>query len=537
MRVRITLLAVLLVAAPGLVPAAGADPPEAHPSCASSDDDGGSWPSLNHDLRNTRNQPDEDVIGPGNAADLSPDWTFDAAEVVPEGEEEPLGADAGSFQSTPVVADGCLYVASSTGWIFALNADSGDLVWETHVPTEIGDDEGQENAESLLGLAVANGRVYAHYFPRFLDFWAVALDQRTGSVDGKGWSTKLDTDEGMEPGDGQVLHASPVVHDGLLFSPVSRGVGEGSAPPLFFLDSRKGRILETTIAVPEEEREQGYTGAGAWTTAAVDTDTGTLYLGTADSEGFRKEHRYNNAILKIDFDRDRRDGTSLGEVVDAYKGRPETYATVPFRDRNPVCREFGGDPVLPGTSPSSSTECLELDLDFGASPNLFHDDEGRLLVGALQKAGVYHAVFTDAMTSSWERVVSTPSNAGNAGTAAFDGERIIGSANPSSLHALAPQDGLPQWASTSGGDAIRYQPMTSANGVVYTVSIAGVLTAHESATGVPLTARSIAGDVGEGQCVNFGGGVSVARNSVYAQCDSDSDGTGWIVSYDTGGGA
>lgn len=524
MRVRSTLLAVLVVAGSAVVPAAGAEA-----SCADGDA-GGSWPSLNHDLRNTRHQPDEDTIGTGNVGDLAPAWTFDAASAPGPG-GEPLGAGAGAFQSTPVVSDGCLYVASSTGWVFALNADTGELVWRTHVPAAVGDAEEPSNAESLLGLAVANGRVYAHYFPRPLDFWAVALKQRDGSKD---WVTPLDTPEGLEPGDGEVVHASPVVHGKVMFVPISRGVGETSAPPLFFLHAMSGEILEITIAVPEHERAQGYTGAGAWATAAVDEEADTLYVGTADSEGFRKEHRYNNAILKIDFDRKSKD---FGRVLDAYKGNPETYADVPARDRNPVCNEFGGDPILPGTSPSSSTECLELDLDFGASPNLFEDAEGRLLVGALQKSGVYHGVFTDTMGESWRRVLSNPSNVGNAGTATVDGEQIVVAANPSSLHALEPQEGLSRWASTTGGDAIRYQPVTSANGVAYTMSITANLSAHDAATGVPLMLRSAADDVGEDRCMNLGGGVSLARNAVYAQCDSDTDGTGWVVAYDLGGGS
>ena len=49
-----------------------------------------------------------------------------------------------------------------------------------------------------------------------------------------------------------------------------------------------------------------------------------------------------------------------------------------------------------------------LDLDFGASPNLFRDASGRLVLGDLQKAGVYHAVYTDQMTSAWQTTVSVP---------------------------------------------------------------------------------------------------------------------------------
>lgn len=54
-----------------------------------------------------------------------------------------------------------------------------------------------------------------------------------------------------------------------------------------------------------------------------------------------------------------------------------------------------------------------------------------------------------------------------------------------------------------------------------------------------LLAVLLVGDVGEDRCLNLGGGVSVARNTVYAQCDSDTDGTGHVVGYrvqEMGGG-
>jgi outer membrane protein assembly factor BamB len=35
----------------------------------------------------------------------------------------------GVYNNTPVIADGCLYLADSSGALHALNADSGDLVW------------------------------------------------------------------------------------------------------------------------------------------------------------------------------------------------------------------------------------------------------------------------------------------------------------------------------------------------------------------------------------------------------------------------
>src|SRR2546427_7435592 len=80
---------------------------------------GGDWRMYGHDPSNTRTQPSEKTIGTLQAPLLAPAWTFSSVEA---------GGD-GDFTGTPTVADGCLFVASNTGWVFAMNADTGKLVW------------------------------------------------------------------------------------------------------------------------------------------------------------------------------------------------------------------------------------------------------------------------------------------------------------------------------------------------------------------------------------------------------------------------
>src|SRR5436190_10442938 len=93
-------------------------------TCATTNPAGGEWRTYGHDPSNTRSQPAEKTIGPLEAATLAPAWTFSTK-----------GAGAGGdFTGTPVVADGCLFVASSRGWVFALNADTGAVVWKAKVP-------------------------------------------------------------------------------------------------------------------------------------------------------------------------------------------------------------------------------------------------------------------------------------------------------------------------------------------------------------------------------------------------------------------
>ena len=56
------------------------------------------------------------------------------------------------FTGTPTVADGCMFAGSNGGWVFAVNADTGALVWKAQVPAG-----GGINGS----VTVENGLVYA----------------------------------------------------------------------------------------------------------------------------------------------------------------------------------------------------------------------------------------------------------------------------------------------------------------------------------------------------------------------------------------
>lgn len=476
-------------------------------SCGPAQHRGGEWRSVYHDLSNTAHQPREKVIGADNLASLTPAWRFSAAEA---------GADgASAFQSVPIVADGCVYVGSSSGWVFSLNADTGKLVWKTKLKGFV------------LGLAAEYGLIYAFPSEGKAGPHAVALDQDTGEIV---WQTERLARPEFKDGtnEGTTLHASPVVFDGMVFAPLSRGIGAHRVP-LYLLDAFTGETIKRFYGITEKEKKAGYGGIGIWATAVVDTENGYLYAGTADSEAFKKQHRFNQAIVKIDVDRRR---TTFGEFVDAYQGVDERFVddTVPGFERNPLCEMFGGpDDPLGGTSPSSSNSCLELDLDFGASPTLFENAEGQKMIAEQQKAGVYHVVHADTMDRAWMRVLSPPSPLGNASTGTWDGKSLSVTSNGGGAYSFDTY-GFPNWVSHNGADAARYQPTTSANGVLYTQTNAGVLVARDSATGVVLLQRPMSVDADGSACVSLGGGIAIARNTIYSQCDI----SGWLIAYRTG---
>lgn len=480
---------------------------------------GGDWPGLNGDLRNTRNQPKEARIGLLQAGRLRPAWSFSGASI---------GA-TGGMRSTPVTGHGCVYLGFGQGYlgdrgdVVALDADTGELVWHVRF-----------NA-SVLGLTVANGMVYAApsagtrgdvALPVVTDTYepagsyAVGIDARTGAV--RWTSDRLDDGNAAN---GTFINATPVAYRAggrdLVFVPLSGGSGDGARVPMYFLDARTGATIRRAFSLTVAEAAEGFGGAGIWSTSAYDAAGRHLYAGTADSDGHTRQHPYNNALLKIDADPRR---STFATVVDSYKGISEhaDLDAVIGYPNNPLCGQVAGAPEVDVPTffdTSASVECLELDLDFGASPVL-HDAAGELRLGALQKAGVFHDVGVADMTERWRRFVGPGGPAQHSGTGTLSGGRIVVGATPNLLFGLDPRGGAINWVSSTGLDVFAYQPLTSANGVLYAINDVGSLLAYDATTGLPLLDRPIATDGGHEQCLGVGAGVAVARNTVFAPCDA-----------------
>src|SRR5258705_3053447 len=97
-----------------------ASPAAAAGACTTAPTGGGDWPSYGHDAANTRTQPEASGLGPAAVAGLRPLWAFSTSSA---------GDDTG-FNSTPVVYQGCVFVGSSGGVAYALDAKTGRVVWQ-----------------------------------------------------------------------------------------------------------------------------------------------------------------------------------------------------------------------------------------------------------------------------------------------------------------------------------------------------------------------------------------------------------------------
>ena len=201
---------------------------------------GGDWPLPNLDLSSTR-ALGASAIDRGNVGSLHVGWRFRFR--VPPG-------DSGAFTATPVVADGAVYLQDMRSNVFALDLQTGKMLWQHRFGAA---------TPGPNGLAVDGGRVYGA-----TDSSAFALDSATGRTL---WRRFLVTPAA------RFVDIAPQVANGLVYLSTI-GLPPNGRGELVALDAGTGAIRwqwSTIAGAWRVPREAG--GGGAWETPSVAGDT------------------------------------------------------------------------------------------------------------------------------------------------------------------------------------------------------------------------------------------------------------------------
>lgn len=183
--------------------------------------------------------------------------------------------------------------------------------------------------------------------------------------------------------------------------------------------------------------------------------------------------------------------------------------------------------------PLDDPVCGQLDLDFGASANLFTTGDGTKVVGDLQKSGVYHVANAATMAPVWAALVGASCAACNAASTAFDGSSIDGVATPGgTAFSLNRSAGTTNWLSPAG-DGVHYQSVSAADGVVWTVDGAANLDAFDASSGEPLVHRPLSVDAGAPVTNDTSAGVAIAEHQLFVAAGglSYETATGYVIAY------
>ncbi len=169
----------------------------------------GNFPTFGYDYGLSRHVPYSEITKE-NVKDLGVIWSKKFREL---DSNIPIGN-----QSYPIVVDGVAYVTTSSNYVFAFDAITGDVIWKWTPPNEI-IETGKKTGlpSSNRGVAVADGKV----FMITNDVGVVSIDAKTGKTDK--FVHLKDYFPEITPENGYYETTAPVVANGKIFIGSSGG--------------------------------------------------------------------------------------------------------------------------------------------------------------------------------------------------------------------------------------------------------------------------------------------------------------------------
>src|SRR4051794_17884120 len=294
------------------------------------------WPVYGHDLANSRHAADGPT--PTEARALKQAWTF--------------ASPTGDFTATPVVADGVVVAGDQGGVVYALDAVTGRKLWSRDLGAPV-------HASAVIDAGAPGGALVLVPVGEVGAPRLAALSLADGGVR---WQRTLTRQDGAD------VFGSPTFHAGVAYIGTSAQNGDVSTArgSVLALDEATGAVRWQTYMVPP-----GHDGGPVWSTPALDTSTGRLYVGTGNA--------YHAPAA---------DTTDAVVSLDAATGRILGH----FQATKDDAFDGGDNPAGP-------------DYDFGASPNLLTGPDGRALVGDGAKSGIYWALDRDTLKPVWQKTI------------------------------------------------------------------------------------------------------------------------------------
>jgi quinohemoprotein ethanol dehydrogenase len=184
-----------------------------------------------------------------------------------------------SAEATPLVKDGIMYMVTGNDDVFALNAKTGEILWQrwSWIDQKI----------SVVccgwlsrGMAMGEGMLFVGQ----LDANVLALDIKTGR---EVWRTPIE-----DWRNGYSITSAPLYYDGIVYSGISGGE-LGIRGRLTALDAKTGKTLWRAYTVPGPDEAGSETwpvpseagiprGAPIWNTPALDPQLGLIYFATGN---------------------------------------------------------------------------------------------------------------------------------------------------------------------------------------------------------------------------------------------------------------
>jgi len=396
--------------------------------------------------------------------------------------------DATAF-APPTFMDGQIFVGSAGGVIHALRAESGCLQWVF-----------QANGSVRSSIVSAPfGEQHALLFGDMTG-WFYAVEAETGKLL---WKVHIETHDSTR------LTAAPVVHDGIVFVPVASWEETRAGDPEYAcctfrgsvvaLRIRDGSQLWKTYMTPEPKETGknargisrfGPSGVGVWSAPTLDAKRGLLYVATGDNYSLPATET-SDAVIALDL--------ATGKIVwskqitarDVYNGScgrdPGSCGEQPGPDF-----DFGSSAIL--VTAAGGRELLLAGQKSGLVFALDPAKKGEIVWQTRVGEGGLHGGVQWGMSSDGQRVYAAVSDEHRLRqTNALEARRVIPDPKQGGgLTALRIGDGKELWhvapapcpdGAPPGCSPAQPGAVTGIPGVVFATSLDGHLRAHSAEDG------------------------------------------------------
>jgi alcohol dehydrogenase (cytochrome c) len=215
------------------------------------------------------------------------------------------GMAPGSTQeSTPLVYDGVMYLPHSGDYIQALDAKTGDLIWDYQRKLREGARRDRNRNIAIYGNTIIDTS---------MDNYVYALDAQSGKLS---WETQI-----LDPGKPANASSGPIIANGKVISGRQCQPGAGHEGCIITAhDAKTGKELwrTSTIPKPGEPGDETWGGVpmeqrwhvGTWMVPSYDRELNLIYIGTSVTipapkfilGGNGNKHLYHNSTLALNAD-------------------------------------------------------------------------------------------------------------------------------------------------------------------------------------------------------------------------------------------
>lgn len=289
------------------------------------------WPVYGRDYFGSRYIPVSD-INRKNVDSLQIAWTFRTGEL----KSKFITDKKTSFQATPIVVDGVMYLSTPLGRVLALNPETGEEIWEydPNIRRNVGygDFANRGVATWLNEKASDNEYCRRHIYVGTAQSQLIAIDAETGEeCPDFGKRGKVDLRKGLrlapQEDAAYSLTSPPLAVNGMVI--VGSSIADNTWPnpasgEIRGFDARTGKLKWSWDPIPQDVKDPAYEdwqgksahktgGANAWSILSADPERDLVFIPTSspapDYYGALRlgDNRYANSIVALKI--------STGELV------------------------------------------------------------------------------------------------------------------------------------------------------------------------------------------------------------------------------